>query len=657
MKQKSSGFSFPLPFDPFRLLLAALENAIWVILAAALFGGLAAAFGWYQLGSTYKAPVILLKESAPDNWQDNPSGPYSPRPLGAEALKIVAYSDEVFGRAGAALTPPAGATEMRAKVFFEEVTGQDLFEARGFSKSSAEEALANGRAYADAIIAVVTERRREEAASAAALYGMHLEQKREAAAGVSKKLLEASSEGGVFDTEGQTSNRLTELTALRAKRQEAAGAVENARAAVSAYLGQSWIAPLRAELERLKRTAGPASAAVAAREAELADVEDALAALTAVDGGATVRAMAAKLPAVVYRELLRLREELKAEQVKLDAADALIAEAEEKLKELPDQVLTVSDLQANLKEKLASSIVIETRMKEAEFYAETPPLPVQLLQEPTIADVDHRSALSKSLLLGAAGTVLGALLALGAVLLFEPFRRTVRTPLQAAIATSAVPKLNYPRASRARGKAELRDFWLRSVGRFLPDERRFLFPVLGDAKGEEAFWEDLFGVLDGGHYQVVFMDFGDRPIKAPSGAAASALPDYEAGRRQPVSAIDPSRFSAEQIGKICAELPERHILLVRWAREPDTALVELCGHIDRCYFITSGRDAKTAEVEYQSGIYRDLLGEAEGVVLAERRRPGRARRVVAALEEWFIESRGRAAANTGAAPGWEGAAL
>ena len=45
----------------------------------------------------------------------------------------------------------------------------------------------------------------------------------------------------------------------------------------------------------------------------LAAVGLAVAALTAVDGGATVRAMAAKLPAVVYRELLRLREELKAE--------------------------------------------------------------------------------------------------------------------------------------------------------------------------------------------------------------------------------------------------------------------------------------------------------------------------------------------------------
>lgn len=633
MTKNSRGFKFPLPFDPFRLLLAALENLFWIALGALVLGLLGASLGWFRLGTSYKAPVPMLKESAPDNWQADPEGPYVPRPMIAEVLQLIAGSKDVLEMTAAQIDG-VSADDLKDSVYFEDIAGQDIFQATAVSRNSAEEALSIAAVYADSITKVAIQRRRDEAVTKGELYAQHLEQKRAAIAGVSANLLQASSEGGVFDTTGQTASQLQNLDALRDKKQTAIDELEAAKGAITVYLEQSWVGPLRSEVRRLQRSRGANDPEVRARTRDLSEVESKLTALASEDGDYTVRSMADKVPSVVYRQLMTLRNELKVAKLKVDSSAGRITEAEAGLRSMPDKVLEVSDLQQQLKEQVAASVFIESRMKDAEFYSKTPPPPVQIMQPANLDDVTHRSAFFKAGVLGVAFTILGGLLVLGFVVVAEFFRRTVRTPLQAAIATSALPKLSYPQTRNGVSSNALRDFWLRSVGRFLPESRRFLFPVLGDVRGEETFWNDLFETLTDSTYRVVFMDFGRDQL-----STAGSLPNYDYGKPSAVSRINPGSLSITQLSKIAAELPERHILLVRWDRDPDSALVELCQHIDRYYFITSGKDARATEVEYLGSIYRDLLGEADGVILAERRKPGRAKRIVSALEDWFIESR------------------
>ena len=74
-------FNFPIPFDPFRLLLAGIEK-LWLWLFAGIFCAVAGvAIGVLFLGNSYKAPVQIAKESAPLYSSLEQNEPYRPRPL------------------------------------------------------------------------------------------------------------------------------------------------------------------------------------------------------------------------------------------------------------------------------------------------------------------------------------------------------------------------------------------------------------------------------------------------------------------------------------------------------------------------------------------------------------------------------------------------
>ena len=79
---------------------------------------------------------------------------------------------------------------------------------------------------------------------------------------------------------------------------------------------------------------------------------------------------------------------------------------------------------------------------------------------------------------------------IGLSLVLELSGRKVRTPMQAAIAAGARTRSwSTRRRATPSDDIALRNLWIRSVARFLPAERRMIFPVIGEVPNESGLLE------------------------------------------------------------------------------------------------------------------------------------------------------------------------
>ena len=276
-------------------------------------------------------------------------------------------------------------------------------------------------------------------------------------------------------------------------------------------------------------------------------------------------------------------------------------------------------------------------MGETRFHAESAPGALKVFQNISPSDVGHRSRIFKAAVLGLAGFLLGGFVATGLTLVIEFFRRTVRTPVQAAIATGTPPVLRYDAVTGQKGGG-LRGFWLRNITRFSPAGRRFLFAVLGDIRAEERFWSDLFDCIGDGDPHVVFMDFSDKALHPRH--LGEPIPAYRLDAPAPVSSLSSAGHSPESFRRMLAGMPDRHLLLVRWDASGSSWLTSFRDLFDRHYFLTSTGDALLEEVEAQALNYREVLGEADGTILIDRDEPRFCTRFLGSIEDWYLDMRG-----------------
>ena len=126
---------------------------------------------------------------------------------------------------------------------------------------------------------------------------------------------------------------------------------------------------------------------------------------------------------------------------------------EEEVANLPQKALRLSEMKSQRELLIDAQALLDGRRKEASFYETKVPGYWRVFQDPELDDVVHSSQNVKALLLGFVGFAGGAAIAFFAALLWEALQPGLRTPLEAAIATSSLPIFNFVT------KAEKRPSW------------------------------------------------------------------------------------------------------------------------------------------------------------------------------------------------------
>ena len=630
-------FSFPLPFDPFRLLLAGIEKSWLWLLTGLAFAAAGVGVAVVVLGNSYTAPVQLAKESAPLFWSLKAGEPYRPKPLTSEALELLVQSPAVYERTGKRFGGLSLET-VKSRVTFQSGAGEDLYEVTGYSKASAEESLKLAAAYAQAIVDIAAEKRREEAAASTRVFRTQLEHRREAVAAAGDALRARSSEQHGILSEEHVGGHFNELQNLRTKQSDTRVELRTKKENLEVYLRQAVLAPLKQEIALLRANRTDEHPAVRRKQEEIDQIDNQLQAVAS--GKSSLEALSKKLPSTLFLRAVELRDEIKALETTLNEYEKMIGQADAQTASISDQAIRTANIRSSFDREVNNTATIESRLKDSEFYASLESgSPVALFAPPHIANVKEKSRWFKASILGIAGLIAGAGLAIAYVFLREIVGKKVRTPMQAAISAAALPKFMFHAGKGS--SASLHDFAVTCILKFLP-ERRLLFPVVGDVDGEPDFWQRLlesFG-RGGSKQRVVFADVSNQPIQPqPNGRS---LPDYDPNAAdQSVSRIDIGKLTGENFANFARSLPVDTILLVRWATDPDATLAALAPHIERHYLLASPVSSDVAELEELSRVYEQVLGDPEGLVLVQKNRPGIAFRFVSAIERWFIQFQGQ----------------
>ncbi|MEZ5326313.1 MAG: hypothetical protein R3F19_14785 [Verrucomicrobiales bacterium] len=646
-------FNFPIPFDPFRLLLASIEK-LWLWLLAGLIFALAGVVAAVViLGDSYTAPVKIAKESAPLYWSLEQDAPYRPRPLTGEALELIAQSPAVYERTGQMM---GGLTleDVESLVTFQSGSGEDIYEVTGYSKESDEASLKLAATYAQAIIDIASEKRREEALAAATLFRTQLKHRQDAMTEAGDALRARSSEQHGILTGENIGGHFNEVQALRAKRADTRVALLTKKENLGVYLSQAVLTPLQQEIALLRASRTDQHPAVRRKQQEIDQIDKQLQAVAS--GKVQLESLSNMVPASLYAQAKALMDEIKTLETSLAEYERMMGQADAETASLSEQAINTANIRSSFDLEVSNAATIESRLKDAEFFASVESGgPVELFSAPHVANVKEKSRWFKAGLLGGFGLVFGAGVALAFIFLKEVLSKKLRTPMQAAIASATLPKFMFH--SGKGFTANLHDFAVTCILKFLP-ERRFLFPVVGDVDGESEFWKCLlesFG-RGGSKQRVVFADVSHQPVMIqPNG---QSLPDYDpSATDQTMSRIDIAKLTGENFANFASSLPTSTILLVRWASDPDATLAALAPHIERYYLVASQVSSNASELEELSRVYDQVLGDAEGLVLVQKERPGFASRFVSAIERWFIQMQAQRSSEPSTLSGVSGAPL
>ncbi len=646
---RTERFEFPIPFDPFRLLLALMEKWKQIVLFGILAAAAGVAYAVFMLGDTYTARIELLKQPTSGHSGDDPSKPYAPIPIDDETFLSAAYAAPVFDIA-AQSEPMAGrisAGEIRGSVAIEQVSGLGLFAVTAQTKRSREDAYKIGFAYANAVIEHTANIRRIRAKEKSEMLDKELAVKRPAVAKAEKELLDFETKTGLFDEKAQVSTLINNLTNLKLKLEETRTNLESKTVQQRGFVRRlkgprklnELILEKTEELRLLRIDKTEEHPNIKRALAQLRDLKEQLAEaeIAARSSGTDIASIeSGNHDGLLLQEIYRLEDDRQSLENLYTSYQEQIDATQASIDALPENVAKLAELEQRVTEMRRTTAMTEERKREADFHTLNAPGVVSVFQMISPDDVGKRSRFFKAFLLGIGGAFLGTVLAIGWQLLREFFRRNVRTPIQAAIATETAPVLHYD-SETGPHSGNLRGFWLRNVARFTPDEQRFLFATLGNVAAEEAFWHDLFNVVGDGENRVLFMDCSERPLELMHND--QPLLPYNYKKPAPVSSIDPRGYSLDTFKKLLRTLPERHVLLMRWDTSSSSSLVEFRDLFDRYYFVTSTGDSLLRDVEESSRNYREVLGHSAGVVLVETKLPKFAKQFMDVVQKWFIDFR------------------
>jgi hypothetical protein len=624
---ENKGFNFALPFDPFRLLLAILERFGLILIVGVLCAGLGIAVAIFKLGDSYTASLELVTES----WQSNRTGDssaYIPTPITSEAVMIAAKAEEVYKLAARRISPDLPGKALRPQVVLEQLPGEGIFSASAKTGDGREPTLAIVTAYAEALMEYTAQLRRHDARVQYELLEKQLKNKIGVAKGIDQKIIDYAEQEGVVDLRATSGAAVAELALLKKSLSEAERDLKTNNDLVIGYIRQELVAPLTQQLSDLLTTKSEGHSLVLGKRQEIRAIEQQIERSSAA-GSIDLKDYEELLPSNIYQAVQRLKEDRKVLENKVANYKERLAQSESEMGGLPERSLTLGEMVKVRDQAVASSVALRGLMNDAEFFANEAPPALSIFHLPTLSEVRHKSVLFKASVLGLLGLIGGAGAVIGWSLLSELLGRKVRTPMQAAIAAGAYPKLVFPPSRKTTNEIALRNFWIRGIAKFLPAERRFIFPVVGDLPDEAGFWRGLFESLNGEDQRVVFVDFSMEPLDLE-------LPQYAGATPAPVSQIDPKQYPTADFKKLVSSFPEGHALIIRWHMSPTSMLTELAPHIDRQYLLTS-QEVSLSTVEEESRSYRDIFGAADGLVLINSKRPMRSMMIVNRLEDWYLE--------------------
>lgn len=645
----AAAFKSPLPLDPIRLLYGVRQRWLWFVVLPLLLALIGWVVGMIKSTDRYSVSLQLIKSEVSSAMQTSDVGQvFKPRELSDDTLLSTTYSTEVFERTAARLDPPRSPREVKGMVEIVKQRNTALFYLTAHSRTSAKDAIVTVTIWADEVIRFTNNLQREEARQMKSFISEQLDTIEAQLKKVNDQILDFARENQFVDADSQTSSALAALDALRNQLANTRIAVETKGVQIERYRQELRAqSPLEGELKRKKEELnylrGRYTDANPLVKEKLYEIEYLQKQLKASASGPIEQLKdftGSPLGNNLYLEVIALeneRSQLERMQAdlerRLESSEAMVAK-------LPEQALRLNELKSRRDQLIRSQSILESRRKEAAFYESKAPGYWQVFQKPYISEVVNSSQNSKSLLLSLLGLLSGLGLALLLAIVHEALQEGLRTPIEAAIASSTIPvcffvtrladcrswmlRHIFSTDEMAQNERALRAFWLtHEITNRGEERKRFLFVPTQICEGELSFFLKLCDLIHSEGRNLVFCD-----LSATADSGFASLAQHPA--------------ILEYYDSL-ADVPEDEdrLLFVRLGRAASVGELEELKRADAYYLMTSPSLAERYELRHRSELMRKILGQANGLLIlepgAESVLPRLLRRFEMLLMGWYAQ--------------------
>ncbi len=638
---KPDSFQFPLPFDPFRLILGIRYFWYWYLLLPLIFVVVGVIVGRKISDNRYSVSLQLLKAEVPNTIQTNTVGEsFKPRSLSDETLVATSYATEVLTRTGKRLDPARSAQAIKGIVEIEKQRGTDFFYLTAHSRQSALDSIHAVQIWAEEIIRFTRRLQEKEAIEMGKFLTSQLDQINGHLKKINIQILEFSRVNEFFDEESQIESYVNSLEILERHLALARIKLKSKDIQVKNYLEEiksqspimEEIKEKRKELTFLQGRYTDENPLVKEKLYEIRYLEKNLLDSKKSSKNELKEYTGTDLGNNLYLEILALQGERTELEQEVLQHEALITEKKKEFSNLPQKQLELSELKQKRQQLMIANNIISSRLKEAEFFISNAPGYWSIFQRPNINDVRSSSKSVKSAMLGGIGIIIGLGMALIMAAISEFRIRTVRTPLQASITTKSLPVLQYFSDDDVDCSRDMNEFWLTRITNVEPPHYSLLVSAVGNDTEEVTFWKSLFEVICKDEAKVVFVDMAERALSIDLAELSVENFSYKN-----ISIVDATNLTPGKIMEKLNQISDDSYIIARCGNNVKTPMLPILRKFDDYYFLTTPSRNINKKLKEDCRIMITLLGPAAGNILVDKQSKSFTFRSLASLEISLIQ--------------------
>lgn len=627
-KRTPRGFRFVLPIDPLRFVHGVREHWVWFLILPISLCALGWIIGKVQVEDRYSVSLQLIRTGLNTTIQTTEIGQaFRPRDLSDDTLLSTTYSNEVLERTANQVGPNRSAGEIKSMIEIAKQRGTSLFYLTAHSGISGQDAIDVVTAWAEEIITFTNNLQKEEAQQMEEFIAEQLRSMELQLDQVNRDILVFAKRENFVDATTQTQASVQVYERMRLELADAIVALKVKEAQIERYRQElrdqnplaTELKVKREQLSQLKGRYTDENPLVQEKRYEIQSIEEEITKMQQSDDEKDLKDFTgSSLGNNLYLEILSLENEREVLKGRIDDLEVRIIQKAEEVSEMPEKSLRLTEMQSRRDLLVKAMTLLDSRRKEAAFYQTKAPGYWRIFQKPTIRDVGLTSQDLKAAALGAAGAALGLSLAFLAAFIWELMQPGLRTPVEAAIASSTMPILNfalddpdhasntyktvYKNSETVANARSLRAFWLtQSIGaEGLGRRKKYLFANTEVQPKEINFWMDLLDVIEMEANRVIFCN-----LDANDGLDFSELKGHQAV----TDYVETIKDIPNDIGD--------ETLIIRLNRVPSSLEVDFLRSVEAFFLLNSPSIAEREATRATSELLCQLLGQSDGLILLD----------------------------------------
>jgi uncharacterized protein involved in exopolysaccharide biosynthesis len=507
--ESSRRFRFPLPIDPIRLLAGVLSRWPWIAIGMIIFGTAGIIAGIQMTSPTYAISVSLIKRRVPQTVQTSETGQaFRPVDLNDATLLATLLASEPLDYALRRVQNGLSSGMLRSSIEASQLEGTDIFYITYHSPISPEDAIAFSSIWAEEVNSYTQRLQQVEAREVRTILQKEVTELENQFALTNEEILNFSKEKDYLGGESQVAAVLGKLSQIELELEAARISSNTKREQLKSLTEQIrhqspielQLKTAKEELANLRATYTDANPLVQTKLQSIEYLEGQITKL-GEQGEADLDAYTGTpLGNQIYLTIISLRNELMEADKRIESLEKLQETTAARLTEFPGIINGYQALQKRRDSIIEGLSLMSNRLKEAEIFASGAPGYWQVFQAPDPRSIAPSSVIKKPAILGAAGGIAGAGLAVFLSLLFT-HRSSRRSILECCAATRAPLITHLPITFEEDAKKAVEHFWITHLAPHLSGQAQVLFwtPAI-DPKEERRLWLMLA--------QTVFADTG-----------------------------------------------------------------------------------------------------------------------------------------------------